>query len=190
MTEACFGTTTYGYDALGQLAWSRRPDGTMDWRMPDAVGNLFRTEARSDRVYGAAGEVLGDSSARGTTRYAYDPEGNLVAKQHSDGQTWQYAWSGAGTLACVTRPDGSEVTFAYDALGRRIAKTHGDRTTRWLWDGDVPLHEWSEARDGARAVASAPITWLFEPDRLTPIGRVDAAVRAPSCATNSARPWR
>jgi RHS repeat-associated protein len=47
-------------------------------------------------------------------------------------------------LARVIRPDGDAVTFAYDPLGRRIAKTYKGKTTKWVWDGNVPLHEWTE----------------------------------------------
>jgi YD repeat-containing protein len=47
-------------------------------------------------------------------------------------------------LAHVRRPDGSVVSFAYDALGRRISKRYRGQTTRWVWDGNVPLHEWVE----------------------------------------------
>ncbi|MET0286096.1 MAG: PAAR domain-containing protein [Polyangiales bacterium] len=39
----------------------------------------------------------------------------------------------------------------------RIAKTVQGRTTRWLWDADVPLHEWDPDDE--------PITWLFDPKR-------------------------
>jgi YD repeat-containing protein len=49
-------------------------------------------------------------------------------------------------LASVSRPDGSEVSFAYDPLGRRVKKTYRGQTTRWVWDGNVPLHEWVEGR--------------------------------------------
>ena len=45
-------------------------------------------------------------------------------------------------LGSVTRPDGKVVTFKYDALGRRIEKTFNGRVHRYLWDGDVVLHEW------------------------------------------------
>ena len=45
-------------------------------------------------------------------------------------------------LGNVTRPDGKTVTFKYDALGRRIEKTFNGRVHRYLWDGDVILHEW------------------------------------------------
>ena len=44
----------------------------------------------------------------------------------------------------MARPDGAEVIFGYDALGRRLAKTYRGKTTRWIWDGNVPLHEWVE----------------------------------------------
>ena len=47
-------------------------------------------------------------------------------------------------LASVTRPDGTEVAFKYDALGRRTQKTYRGQTTHWVWDGNVPLHEWVE----------------------------------------------
>ena len=45
-------------------------------------------------------------------------------------------------LGSVTRPDGKVVTFKYDAQGRRIEKTFNGRVHRYLWDGDVVLHEW------------------------------------------------
>ena len=39
--------------------------------------------------------------------------------------------------------------FEYDALGRRVekineyGKAEGHKITRFLWDGNIPLHEWS-----------------------------------------------
>ena len=41
------------------------------------------------------------------------------------------------------------MTFAYDALGRRITKTYRGKTTNWIWDGNVPLHEWIELTEEA-----------------------------------------
>jgi YD repeat-containing protein len=49
--------------------------------------------------------------------------------------------AGAGDAA-----DGQDVFFTYDALGRRLSKTYRHKTTRWVWDGNVPLHEWTEKR--------------------------------------------
>jgi hypothetical protein len=58
--------------------------------------------------------------------------------------------------------DGSEVTFEYDALGRRIAKTYRGQTTRWVWDGNVALHEWVERVEiDERERKRLPATALF-----------------------------
>jgi RHS repeat-associated protein len=146
VVDAMKGATEYQHDALGNLAAARYSDGSTELRMPDAVGNLFRTEQRDDREYGAAGQLLVSYSPEGETRYAYDVEGNLSSKTEPNGACWRYAWNGAGMLASVSRPDGSEVSFAYDPLGRRVKKTYRGQTTRWVWNGNVPLHEWVEGR--------------------------------------------
>jgi RHS repeat-associated protein len=119
-------------------------DGTVEMRMPDGVGNLFRTEDRSDRSYGPSGELLSSRTDRGVTRYEYDADGNLVCKLEPSGATWRYRWNAAGMLHRVVRPDGSVVDFGYDALGRRLYKRHAGKVTRWVWHRNVPLHEWTE----------------------------------------------
>jgi YD repeat-containing protein len=114
---------------------------------------------------------------------------------------WTDADGGAGMLNRVLRPDGTSVQFTYDALGRRVSKSHRQRTTRWLWDGNVVLHEWVErahapstASDNVLEIAAkrrtaivsaqpaqgpppasagdTPITWLFEPDSFVPIAKL------------------
>jgi RHS repeat-associated protein len=100
-------------------------------------------------------------------------EGNLVRKTQPDGRQWRYAWDGAGQLARVTRPDGYAVTFTYDALGRRISKRFRGKVTRWVWDGDVPLHEWHELEVGPGAGSAQDLTtWLFEDDSFVPTAKL------------------
>jgi RHS repeat-associated protein len=153
--DALRGPVQYQHDALGNLAAAVYEDGRVDLRMPDAVGNLFRTEARADRNYGPAGQLLESREPDGgVVTYSYDGEGNLIRKvqRPANGgpeRVWTYAWNGGGMLARVVRPDGAEVTFTYDALGRRLTKTFRGKTTRWIWDGNVPLHEWVERDDAA-----------------------------------------
>ncbi|MBC8070170.1 MAG: RHS domain-containing protein, partial [Deltaproteobacteria bacterium] len=156
-------SSTFGYNRFGSHAWTQRPDGAVELRMPDAVGNLFRREDRSDRVYAPGGQLLAATTEHGTTRYAYDDEGNLVEKMESDGATWRYAWNGAGMLTRVVRPDGDAVEFEYDALGRRIGKSFRGHTTRWLWDVNQPLHEWQDTQQ--------PTTWIFEADSYEPLAK-------------------
>ncbi|UOQ51736.1 DUF6531 domain-containing protein [Hymenobacter cellulosivorans] len=163
------GTTRFAYDTWGNLAAATYADGEQELRQPDAVGNLFRTAERTDRRYGKGGQLR---EAHGI-RYKYDAEGNLIRKTRPNGQKWRYAWDGAGQLTSVTRPDGYAVTFSYDALGRRISKRYRGKVTRWVWDGDKPLHEWSELEVGPGAGGVADVvTWLFEDDSFAPAAKL------------------
>src|SRR5690606_21217477 len=136
--------TVFQHDAVGNLLSARYSDGSFDLRMPDAVGNLFKTPSQKDREYGPAGQLLAVHSSKGTTRYSYDVEGNLISKLEPGEKLWRYEWNSNGMLAKVIRPDGQEVCFDYDPLGRRIRKTFNNKITRWVWDGNNPLHEWVE----------------------------------------------
>jgi RHS repeat-associated protein len=139
------GPTRFGHDLMGNLAWTEYPDGSRQLRVPDQLGNLYRTEDRSDRKYGLAGQLLESTDEKGrVTRYEYDDEGNLSCKIAPFGRVWRYHWNGAGMLERVDRPDNKRVWFTYDALGRRLSKTFRGKTTRWVWDGHRPLHEWVE----------------------------------------------
>jgi RHS repeat-associated protein len=153
IVDALAGPVQFSHDGLGNLTAAAYPDGKVDLRMPDAVGNLFRTNERRDRKYGSAGQLLESWSQDGVTRYAYDAEGNLGKKLLPDGREWTYAWNAAGMLAKVVRPDGKVVEFGYDALGRRVWKKYQGKTTKWIWDGNVPVHEWVELDPG---VAETP----------------------------------
>jgi len=164
-SDTSLGETKYLHDARGRLAAASVSGGTTAWRAPDATGNLFKTEDRSDRRYGRGGVLL---EAEGTT-FAYDALGNVIEKTLPDGRAWKYAWNAAGFLTELVTPDERVVGFTYDALGRRVSKTvDGDKTTRWLWNGDVPMHEWTEC-GGERGALT---TWVFEPDGFTPLGKV------------------
>jgi YD repeat-containing protein len=144
IVDALNGPVQYRHDGLGNLTAAIYADGKVDLRMPDAVGNLFKTSDKKDRKYGPAGQLLESTGPQGTTKYEYDPEGNLAKKLLPDGSEWKYEWNGAGMLAKVLRPDGKTGEFGYDPLGRRTWKKYGAKTTKWIWDGNVPVHEWVE----------------------------------------------
>jgi RHS repeat-associated protein len=169
VTDAASGPIRYQHDGFGQLMSATQPDGRVQLRMPDALGNLFRRRERDDRDYGPAGRVESADVNGRRVRHDYDPDGQLVAKRLADGQSWGYRWAADGSLEEVTRPDGETVSFQYDALGRRVTKRYAGRTTHWVWDGDVPLHEWVDA---PQLPASPPITWLFEPESYSPLGKL------------------
>ena len=91
-------------------------------------------------------------------------------------------------LRSVTRPDGKTVTFKYDALGRRKEKRFDGRIHRYLWDGNVVLHEWAYAEtdspqeiiteDGAVTFdrsepADNVITWVYDTDSYVPTAKIE-----------------
>ena len=182
----------YGYDEFDNLISAEyERDGEVErlYRVPDRMGNLFESRERDDRRYDAGGRLAEDREFF----YHYDCEGNLVFKEFKEMvlrggiaapinkerletelgirfRTFGTDWHYDGMLARVVRPDGKEVSFAYDALGRRICKTYAGTTTHFVWDGNVPLHEWTETAESEENV----ITWLFEQDTFVPAAKLAA----------------
>ena len=187
----------YDYDEFDNLIsaeYERGGEVERLYRVPDRMGNLFETREKDDRRYDAGGRLAEDREFF----YHYDCEGNLVFKEFKEmalhggivapinkeqletelgirfrafGTGWRYDWQSDGMLARVVRPDGKEVSFAYDALGRRIRKSFAGTTTHFVWDGNVPLHEWTET---AESEESEMVTWLFEQDTFVPAAKLVA----------------
>ena len=190
----------YDYDTFGSLSGAVYGDGSCQWRNPDAMGNVYDSPDRTDRSYGRGGQLREDRK----WRYYYDSHGNLVLKtmrrsgpsletgMRDEFLAWQsgdyaYTWQGNGMLRSVTRPDGKTVTFKYDALGRRIEKVFDGRVYRYLWDGDVILHEWDYAEadrpntivtETGEVTLDRPepvenlITWVYDSDSYVPTAKI------------------
>ena len=190
----------YDYDTFGSLSGAVYGDGSRQWRNPDAMGNVYDSPDRTDRSYARGGQLREDKK----WRYYYDNHGNLVLKtmrrmgssletgMRDEFLAWQsgdyaYTWQGNGMLRSVTRPDGKIVTFKYDALGRRIEKVFDGRVYRYLWDGDVILHEWDYAEadrpntivtETGEVTLDRPepvenlITWVYDSDSYVPTAKI------------------
>jgi len=190
----------YDYDTFGSLSGAVYGDGSCQWRNPDAMGNVYDSPDRTDRSYGRGGQLREDKK----WRYYYDSHGNLVLKtmrrsgssldagMRDEFLAWQssdyaYTWQGNGMLRSVTRPDCKTVTFKYDALGRRIEKVFDGRVYRYLWDGDVILHEWDYAEadrpntivtETGEVTLDRPepvenlITWVYDSDSYVPTAKI------------------
>ncbi|VTY04951.1 Putative deoxyribonuclease RhsC [Prevotella melaninogenica] len=190
----------YDYDTFGSLSGAVYDDGSCQWRNPDVMGNVYDSPDRTDRSYGRGGQLREDRK----WRYYYDSHGNLVlktirriepscdAEAREEFLAWQsgdyaYTWQGNGMLRSVTRPDGKTVTFRYDALGRRIEKVFDGRVYRYLWDGDVILHEWDYTEaDRPNTVVTETgevtldrpepvenlITWVYDSDSYAPTAKI------------------
>ena len=188
------GGTAYSYDALNQLIGAGLHTSQPEYKNPDAVGNLYETKDRTDRNYESGGKLTKDAR----WHYYYDSRGNLVLKcpfvLHQDNSPnrwhptcWSYRWNTNGTLKWVIAPNGSKTDFEYDALGRRTAKITHKKITRYLWDGNVLLHEWSydtNKRPELQLVgelgelfyekepADDVITWVYDEGTYTPIAKL------------------
>ena len=179
--------TRYDYDGWGNLSKTLFSNGQEEYRNPDKSGNLFESLDRMDRQYAKGGQLIKTKE----WEYKYDRSGNLIRKRDIHGAIWRYEWNAAGMLTSVKRPDAKEVTFKYDALGRRIEKQFGNTVTRWVWDGNVPLHE-QQTRDHSEAdpksanrkEAKIPlITWVFEEGSFIPAAKITESQKL-SIATN------
>lgn len=170
------------------------------YRTPDRIGALYKTWTCRDREYDYGGKLLEDSEFF----YHYDDEGNLIFKEYRNLQPgiplpidkkkkakelglefkgsrtgWRYDWYSNGMLRLVTRPDGKEVFFDYDALGRRLYKIFDGQLTRWVWDGNTPLHECTtKLKDITELSNIIPvdddnlITWVFEDGTFVPAAKI------------------
>ncbi|QOW59970.1 DUF6531 domain-containing protein [Treponema pedis] len=156
-------TTAFEYNDRGFLTRAVYNGKEEIWRTADKLGNLYESEAQTDRFYKSSQLIK-----TATATYKYDSEGFLIEKNESD-KTWQYLWTAGGMLKEVQRPDGSVVSFAYDAFGRRIEKKTSKTITRFLWDGNVPLHEWKEF-DYKETTDNDRITWVFQ--GFTPVAKI------------------
>ena len=72
------------------------------------------------------------------------------------------------------------MTFEYDALGRRLSKSFGTTVTRWMWNGNVPLHQWKQRRSYSREEdkwlteeeRKERTLWLFEEESFVPAAMI------------------
>ena len=194
--------TEYEYDQRGRLTRSSFSDGTIEAFSYDALGRLTEARNVMGSVsmeYDEGSRVVKECFSGGlpgdkgtTVENIYDDLGNrietrtslgsVVQKAHLEeelgitfrafGAGWRYDWQSDGMLSRVVRPDSKEVSFAYDALGRRTEKTYEGVTTHFVWDGNVPLHEWQEvAADAGKADVT---TWLFEQNTFIPAAKLAA----------------
>ncbi len=150
-------TTEFDYDAVGNLASAVYNQTEKIYKLPDRIGNLYKSdnwdECRETK-YDHGSRLIEDKE----WHYTYDAEGNLTQKNsktktsnrfsllsdETDAFAWFYTWNANGNLQKVYNNEGVHLSFEYDALGRRTAKINHKTQTikRFLWDGNVPLHEW------------------------------------------------
>ncbi len=174
------GRTEYQYDPVGQLLAMVPEKARGEVFRYDPAGNLFESGAGApERVYGKGNRL----ERRGNTTYTWDDDGRLVAKVvrgPAGEQRWKYRWNGSGLLQAATGPDGTVVEFGYDPFARRVDKRVSKPTavggkpvpmtrTRFVWDGDVLVHEIAEAAQAGGDPVVEVKTYCFEDDGFEPV---------------------
>jgi len=163
------GTTEFAYDPAGRLVGAVRSRGVSELFGYDPTGNITRIRSQGEisrdeaLVYGPGNRLL----ERSGTTYEYDKQGRLVKKTEptsgGNPNVWNYTWDSLDQLRAVTRPDGQVWEYKYDAFGRRFEKRGPAQTIRFVWDGDVLVHEIKEKGH----------QWTFSLSDFTPIAKTE-----------------
>jgi RHS repeat-associated protein len=126
------GTTTYTYDADGQLTRAVLPGARTIVYAYDALGNRSAVTDSGTTTTNYSANNLNQYTAVGATTYTYDADGNLLTSVNSSGTT-TYSYNASQQLVSVAGPNGA-TTYTYDALGNRVSQTVNGVTTRELND--------------------------------------------------------
>jgi RHS repeat-associated protein len=145
------GTTSYTYNADGELASAVLPGGrNLTWSY-DAAGNLASTTDSGGTAAAYTVNNLNEYSTNGATTYAYDADGNLISSTNA-GVTTTYTYNVLEQLTKIAGPSGT-TKFTYDALGNRVAETVSGVTTDLLVDPTQTNGLAGEFTTGGGAVA-------------------------------------
>jgi RHS repeat-associated protein len=143
-------TYTFGYDAAGRLARVGRDNLPVSEYTYDENGNRL-TKTVAGRTEIAAYDVQDRLLTYDGKTYTYAPAGELASKTDSAGTT-RYDYDPLGNLRSVKRPDGLTVEYILDAANRRVGKkVNGVLVRAWLYSG--PSRVIAEL-DGAGALVS------------------------------------
>jgi RHS repeat-associated protein len=111
-------TTSYTFDAAGNMLTSTDPDGvTTTWTYTPA--NLISTISYSGSsahsvtdTYDANGNKTATTDGTGSSSYVWDPFGELTSAQNGSGQTVTYGYDADGDVTGITYPLPATATWA------------------------------------------------------------------------------
>jgi YD repeat-containing protein len=153
-------STHYEYDPAGNLIRVVDPNGTVTCYEYDAL-NRLRAEIRNCRP----GEPP-RPDVNVTTRFEYDPNGNLIRRVNPRGFATVYAYDAADRLIAATDALSQTTTYAYDPDGNLIALTDpAEMTIRYEYDLlDRRTAEIRNFREGEPPGPDVNVTTRYEYD--------------------------
>ena len=127
-------TTTYGYNADGELTSATSPGSSLLYAYDPAGNRTSVTDngVVTDYVSNDVNEYTSTTTNGVTTTYQYDANGNLIGAT-TGGQTTTYTFDALNQLTGVSGPNGT-FSYTYDALGYQISSTANGQTTSNLID--------------------------------------------------------
>lgn len=151
-------TTTYTYDAYGDLIQTVDPLGDTTKATYDSLGDKLTTTDANNNVttytYDADHELVSEQLAGGNcqaspkvlcTTYAYNADGEKTSATDARGYTTTDTYDPLGRLLSVTDPDQQTTSYTYDAAGNKVSMTDSmNNVTRYSYDKDNQLVQVTE----------------------------------------------
>lgn len=140
VTDALGNTTQYEYDANGNLTRITDPLGNVTTYTYDSRGNrLAEADALGNTTtfaYDLMDRLLTTTDALGnTTTYACDENGNRTSQTGANGNTTTYVYDAYNRLIQITDPLGNTISYAYDYEDNQTSMTDGNgNTTTYTYD--------------------------------------------------------
>ncbi|MFN3217911.1 MAG: DUF6531 domain-containing protein [Acidimicrobiales bacterium] len=131
VNDPAVGITTYTYDSSGRVITETQASGlTMSWTYDDDGRILTETTNQTGTTtytYNDAGDVLTITGPNGgITTNTYNAAGLLASTTDPEGGVTAYTYNGAGEVLTVTDPEGGVTTTTYGPLGRVLTVTDPD----------------------------------------------------------------
>jgi RHS repeat-associated protein len=160
-------TTTYVYDASGQLVGVSFPDGRQITYQYDAAGN--RVAVTDDDIPESyTTNNMNQYTEVGPTTYGYDADGNMTSKVDALG-TSAYSYDTENRLVHVATATQGSWDYTYDALGNRRIVAHGSLTSRYAHD-PIKLMDVATEYDGSGSLVAQYLNGLGLVARVTASG--------------------